>query len=110
MRMPYVAAIVLLSGLTACSWMNRDRDQSARSSDTGTSSAAAAPTSGSGSSMSGSSAMNESQARQNLRDHGYGNVSNLHRSGDDWVGTATDSSGAPVNFDMNPAGIIVIMP
>lgn len=103
MRMPYVAAIVLLSGLTACSWMNRDRNQSARSSDTGTSSAAAAPT-------SGSSAMNESQARQNLRDHGYGNVSNLHRSGDDWVGTATNNNGQPVNFDMNPAGIIVIMP
>ncbi|HEX7968007.1 MAG TPA: hypothetical protein VF502_07295 [Stellaceae bacterium] len=105
MRMPYVAAIVLLSGLAACSWMEGKRSSNSQTSYGSTS---ASPPSTS--SMSGSSVMNESQARQNLRAHGYGNVSNLHRSGDDWVGTATDNSGQPVNFDMNPAGVIAVMP
>ncbi len=106
MRLPYAAAVALLAGLTGCSSTDMDQGQSARSSDTTGSAAATMPSTGG----SGSSMTSEAQVRQNLRDHGYSNLSNLQRSGDDWIGTATDSSGNPVNFDVNPSGVIVIMP
>ncbi len=110
MRTPHAAAAALLAGFAACSGPDRNPGQGALSSDTGGSAAAATSTSGADATMSGAPSLSEAEVRQSLGDHGYGNVANLHRSGDDWLGTATDSSGQPVNFDMNPSGILVIMP
>ncbi len=105
MRLPCAAAVMLLAGLAACSSRGGGQSGGAQPSY-GSTGSATAP----GTATSGTSVMNEAQARQNLSDHGYSNVANLHRAGDDWVGTAIDSSGKPVNFDINPAGNIVIMP
>jgi hypothetical protein len=94
-RSMMVAAFILI-GLSGChSW--RTGPQSSDSGSSGT---------------TGSSArsMSESQVRRDLSDHGYGNVSSLHQSGNDWMGSATDSSGKPVNFDVDDQGVIVIIP
>jgi hypothetical protein len=94
-----VAAAVLI-GLAGChSW----RSGSTQTGDSGSSMQ---------SSATGSStrSMNESQVRRDLSDHGYNNVSSLHQSGSDWVGSATDTTGQPVNFDVDDQGVIVIIP
>lgn len=101
--LPVITAAALVIGLSGCSsWKS---GSSTRSSDSGS------PTqSGLQSGGTGSSRMSESQVRQDLKDHGYSNLSGLHQSGNDWMGSATDSSGAPVNFDIDPGGVIVIIP
>jgi len=99
--LPVIAAAALLIGLSACSsWMS---GSSTRSSD----SSSPMQSGGSGSSTP---RMSESQVRQDLSDHGYSNVSGLHPSDNDWTGSATDSSGTPLNFDVDPQGVIVIIP
>ncbi len=99
--LPVIAAAALLIGLSACSsWKS---GSSTQSSDSGSST----PSAGTGSSTP---RMSESQVRQDLSDHGYSNVSGLHQSDNDWMGSATDSSGTPVNFDIDQQGVIVIIP
>jgi hypothetical protein len=96
-----MAAAVLLIGLSGChSWRS---GSSAQSSDSGSSMQ-------SGATASPTGRMSESQARQDLNNHGYSNVSDMHRSGNDWMGSAIDSSGKPVNFDVDEQGVIVIIP
>lgn len=54
----------------------------------------------------GTSTMTESQIEQLLRNQGYTHVMGLHRNGDDWLGSARDSSGTHVNFDIDKDGVI----
>jgi uncharacterized protein YceK len=54
----------------------------------------------------GTAAMTASQVTQLLHNQGYTNVRDLHRNGDDWVGSATTSSGTHVDFDMDKNGVI----
>ena len=92
-----MAAAVLLIGLSGChSW---ESGSSTQSSDAGSSLQSGAP-----------GKMSEAQAREDLGNHGYSNVSDMHRSGNDWMGSAIDSSGKPVNFDVDEQGVIVIIP
>jgi hypothetical protein len=94
-----MAAAVLLIGLSGCqSW---ESGSSTQSSDSGSSSGATGSPTG---------AMSEAQARQDLSNQGYSNVSDMHQSGNDWMGSAIDSSGKPVNFDVDEQGVIVIIP
>lgn len=50
--------------------------------------------------------MNETQITRDLQDHGYSNISNLHKSGNDWVGSAASKSGQSVDFDVDEHGVI----
>ncbi len=54
----------------------------------------------------GTASMTADQVRQVLHNQGYTNVRGLHQNGDDWVGSATTSSGAQVDFDMDKNGVI----
>lgn len=54
----------------------------------------------------GPASMTADQVRQLLHNQGYTHVTNLHRNGDDWLGSATTSGGAHVNFDMDKNGVI----
>jgi uncharacterized protein YceK len=54
----------------------------------------------------GPAVMTGDQVTQLLHNQGYRNVKDLHRNGDDWVGSATTSSGARVDFDMDKNGVI----
>jgi len=53
----------------------------------------------------GTGSLDESQVTQLLNSNGYHDVTNLHKNGQDWVGSAT-KSGNPVNFDIDAAGTI----
>ncbi len=53
----------------------------------------------------GPAAMNEQQVTQLLHDQGYGQVSDLHKNGSDWVGAAT-KDGTHVEFDIDKDGKI----
>ena len=53
----------------------------------------------------GTSSLDESQVTQLLNSNGYHDVTNLHKNGQDWVGSAT-KSGNPVNFDIDASGMI----
>ncbi len=101
MRPPVMAAAVILIALSGCSsWRSGSSNWSGASGSSTQSGATSSPT----------HAMSESQVRQDLGEHGYSNVSGLHRSGNDWTGAAVDSSGQPVNFDVDEQGVIVIIP
>ena len=91
MRRLAMTGTLLVLSLSACSSMF--------GSGTGTSTPAG---------YAGSSApvMNEAQITRDLQDHGYSNVSNLHKSGNDWVGSAANSSGQSVDFDVDQYGVI----
>jgi hypothetical protein len=91
-----MAVTALLLGLAACSSNSRSPSSGAATATSG-STAAAGP------------GMDEAQVLKDLRDHGYDNVSNLHRSGSDWRGSAVDNTGAPVQFDVDPQGLIAIV-
>jgi hypothetical protein len=91
-RVLAVAALVLVFALPACS---------SRMSASGSNTAA---------SGSSTPAMDESQVRKDLSDHGYSNVSNLHRMPDTWAGSAVDNSGKPVNLDVDEYGVILVAP
>ena len=54
----------------------------------------------------GPSAMNEQQVTQLLHEQGYGQVSDLHKNGSDWVGAATTKDGSRVDFDIDKDGVI----
>ncbi len=54
----------------------------------------------------GPASMTAGQVMQLLRNQGYTNVKDLHRNGDDWVGSATTGSGAHVDFDLDKSGVI----
>ena len=90
-------AVALLLSLPACS-SRSPTGTSAHSGDTGSAAGLATP------------AMNEAQVGQDLKDHGYSNVSKLHRSGNDWAGSAVDATGKPVDFDVDQFEVIVIVP
>lgn len=53
----------------------------------------------------GTGSLDESQVTQLLNNDGYHDVTNLHKNGQDWVGSAT-KSGNPVDFDIDPTGTI----
>jgi len=50
--------------------------------------------------------MTADQVTQMLHNQGYRNVTGLHQNGDDWVGSATTSTGKHVVFDMDKDGVI----
>lgn len=54
----------------------------------------------------GTASMTSDQVRQLLHNQGYTNVKDLHQNGDDWLGSATTSSGTHVDFDMDKNGVI----
>lgn len=54
----------------------------------------------------GPASMNEQQVTQLLHDQGYGQVSDLHKNGTDWVGAATTRDGTHVDFDIDKNGVI----
>jgi hypothetical protein len=68
------------------------------------------PTGNTPASGSARPAVSESQARKELSDHGYGSVFNLHPSGDSWAGSAVDSDGKPIIFQVNENGVAVVAP
>ncbi len=53
----------------------------------------------------GTSALSEQQVTDILNRAGYQDVTNLHKNGSDWVGSATHD-GSPVNFDIDKDGTI----
>jgi len=57
------------------------------------------------SSYIGTSSMDEAQVTQLLDQQGFHDITNLHKNGPDWVGSATKSGNA-VNFDIDKAGNI----
>lgn len=54
----------------------------------------------------GPASMTADQVTQLLHNQGYTHVKDLHRNGDNWVGSATSNSGAHVDFDMDKNGVI----
>lgn len=54
----------------------------------------------------GPASMTADQVTQMLHNQGYRNVTGLHQNGDDWVGSATTSTGKHVVFDMDKDGVI----
>ena len=53
----------------------------------------------------GTATMDQDQVRQLLNQHGFVDVSNLHRNGSDWVGSAS-RDGQAVGFDIDKKGTI----
>jgi len=92
MRFTTVAAIALVSGMSACS--------SGPSPSPGGGTVTPVPV----------PLPTEGQARQNLSDHGYTNISALHRSATGWDGSALDGTGKPVNVHLDDFGAILIVP
>jgi hypothetical protein len=54
----------------------------------------------------GTSSMNAGQVTQLLHNQGYTGISNLHKNGNDWVGSAVGTNGTSVDFDIDQAGVI----
>ncbi len=81
MRSTAFAISALMLGLTACS------SESTQTSYVGTSS------------------MDAAQVQQLLRNQGYTDISNLHKNGNDWVGSAL-ANGRPVAFDIDQNGVV----
>lgn len=82
---------VLVLSLSACSSMFGSDTQSSK------------PVEYAGSSVP---VMNETQITRDLQDHGYSNITNLHKSGNDWIGSAASRSGQSVDFDVDEHGVI----
>ena len=53
----------------------------------------------------GTASMNSDQVTQLLVQNGYEDITNLHKNGQDWVGSAR-KDGTPVNFDIGKDGTI----
>ncbi len=53
----------------------------------------------------GTGSMDQSQVMQLLNQHGYVDISNLHKNGPDWVGSAS-KDGQAVSFDIDKHGTI----
>lgn len=53
----------------------------------------------------GTASMDQDQVMQILNQRGFVDISNLHKNGDDWVGSAS-KDGQPVNFDIDKSGNI----
>ena len=53
----------------------------------------------------GTAAMDQEQVMQLLNQHGFVDISNLHRNGSDWVGSAS-RDGQAVGFDIDKSGTI----
>lgn len=53
----------------------------------------------------GTASMDQDQVTQLLAQGGYQDITNLHKNGRDWVGSAT-KDGSPVNFDIDKDGTI----
>ena len=51
--------------------------------------------------------MDDNHIAQLLSDRGYNHITNLHKNGSDWVGSATNQNGQPVNFDIDKDGNIL---
>jgi hypothetical protein len=54
----------------------------------------------------GTASLNEEQVTQLLSQKGYTNIQGLHKNGPDWIGSATNSSGQQVNFDIDKDGTL----
>ena len=57
------------------------------------------------SSYAGTGSMDETQVTHLLNQNGYRNITNLHKNGSDWVGSA-DKDGASLTFDIDKDGQI----
>jgi len=57
------------------------------------------------SSYVGTSSMDQAQVTQLLNQQGFRDITNLHKNGPDWIGSATKGGNA-VNFDIDKAGTI----
>jgi hypothetical protein len=53
----------------------------------------------------GTASMDQDQVTALLSQNGYQDITNLHKNGQDWVGSAT-KDGSPVNFDIGKDGNI----
>lgn len=53
----------------------------------------------------GTASMDEEQVMQLLNQHGFTDISNLHKNGADWVGSAS-KDGQAVGFDIDKSGTI----
>jgi len=53
----------------------------------------------------GPAAMTQDQVVQLLNEHGYNEITGLHKNGEDWVGSGY-KDGQPVNFDIDKKGTI----
>ncbi len=53
----------------------------------------------------GTAAMDQDQVTQLLYQHGFVDISNLHKNGSDWVGSAS-KDGQSVGFDIDRSGTI----
>ena len=54
----------------------------------------------------GPASLDEQQVTQLLGQKGYTNVEGLHKNGSDWIGSARNSSGQQVNFDIDKDGTL----
>ena len=54
----------------------------------------------------GTSSMGPTEVGQLLRNNGYSHISNLHKNGADWIGSAVNQSGKPVAFDVDQNGVV----
>jgi len=54
----------------------------------------------------GPASLDEQQVSQLLRQKGYTNIQGLHKNGSDWIGSAVNSSGQQVNFDIDKDGTL----
>ena len=88
MRVTAIVASALVLGLAACSSFGSGAKEQT--------------------SYAGTSSMSAVQIDQLLRGQGYRDISNLHRNGPDWVGSAVNANGAAVNFDIDPGGTVHI--
>jgi hypothetical protein len=53
----------------------------------------------------GTGSMDQEQVTQLLNQHGFVDISNLHKNGPDWVGSAS-KDGQAVSFDIDKRGTI----
>lgn len=54
----------------------------------------------------GPASLNQDQVTRLLNEQGYTDVSGLHKNGTDWIGSAVNSDGRQVNFDIGKGGTI----
>lgn len=54
----------------------------------------------------GTASLDQDQVTQLLNQHGYANVTGLHKNGPDWIGSAINNTGQTVNFDIDKDGTI----
>jgi hypothetical protein len=54
----------------------------------------------------GPASLNQDQVTRLLNEQGYQDVTDLHKNGSDWIGSATNKDGQEVNFDIDKDGTI----